>query len=143
MRGELVRCSAVAEVLPTIVDGSRRVDGLVVRHVERCLTCQAEVARYRRMLRLLHQMREERQAPAAGPGPSLPAAAGARAGHQVVRSVPGAGSHPWARGVRGAGAAAGALAGLGTVALVAVARHGRRERPVSLGRRPHLRSLPV
>lgn len=51
---------------------STTVEGIVVddwrgrRHVESCLRCQAELVRYRRMLRVLHTMRSDRFDP--GPG---------------------------------------------------------------------------
>lgn len=51
-----VSCAEVAEALPSILDGaSEPVDGLVT-HVGGCLRCQAELARYRRLLRLLNQL---------------------------------------------------------------------------------------
>jgi anti-sigma factor RsiW len=52
-----VRCDDVALLLPEAVDGDAPVALPVQRHVESCLRCQAELARYRRMLRALQQLR--------------------------------------------------------------------------------------
>jgi anti-sigma factor RsiW len=52
-----MRCDDVTRVLPETVDGSVPVDLRVQRHIESCLRCQAEVTRYRRMLRGLHDLR--------------------------------------------------------------------------------------
>src|SRR5215467_4698941 len=51
-----MRCDEVAALLPALVDGDSR-NLAVERHVESCLRCQAELARYRRLLRALHQLR--------------------------------------------------------------------------------------
>src|SRR5262245_47881255 len=56
----------VAERLPAIVDGLVAADPDVRRHVEACLRCQAELAKYRRTLRALHQLRTEVLEPAPG-----------------------------------------------------------------------------
>ncbi len=59
------RCEALAAVLPGLIeggDGTRwPATGRDVRHVETCLRCQAELARYRRVARRLAQLREERE----------------------------------------------------------------------------------
>jgi anti-sigma factor RsiW len=52
-----MRCEDVARLLPESVDGSDPVDLAVQSHIESCLRCQAELARYRRMLRALQQLR--------------------------------------------------------------------------------------
>jgi hypothetical protein len=52
-----VRCDDVALLLPEAVDGDTPVALPVQRHVESCLRCQAELARYRRLLRTLQQLR--------------------------------------------------------------------------------------
>ena len=61
-----MRCEQVAELLPGLVDPSTPRDREVVRHVEACLRCQAELAGYRRLLRALHQLRTEVLEPAPG-----------------------------------------------------------------------------
>lgn len=49
-------CRDAAEALADMADGSA-VRPAVVSHVEYCLSCQAELARYHKMLRLLHQLK--------------------------------------------------------------------------------------
>jgi hypothetical protein len=61
-----MRCDEVAARLPTIVDGTDPPDLAVEHHVESCLRCQAELARYRRLLRTLHQLRTRYIEPAPG-----------------------------------------------------------------------------
>ncbi len=59
------RCDALAGVLPALIEGAGSArwpaSGRDARHVETCLRCQAELARYRRISRLLAQLREERE----------------------------------------------------------------------------------
>ena len=50
-------CEAVAEALPGVIDGSVRLERAQRRHVERCLRCQAELARYRKLLRTMQGLR--------------------------------------------------------------------------------------
>jgi hypothetical protein len=50
-------CEHVAEVLPGVIDGSVKLDRTQRRHVERCLRCQAELARYRKLLRTMQGLR--------------------------------------------------------------------------------------
>ena len=47
-----MRCDEVTALLPALVDGEP-VSLDVQRHVDTCLRCQAELARYRRLLRTL------------------------------------------------------------------------------------------
>jgi anti-sigma factor RsiW len=60
-----MRCDEVAALLPALVDGEAR-NLAVERHVESCLRCQAELARYRRLLRTLQQLRTRYLEPAPG-----------------------------------------------------------------------------
>ena len=46
-----MRYEDVAELLPGIVDGSIEVDAATMAFIESDLRCQAELARYRRLLR--------------------------------------------------------------------------------------------
>jgi anti-sigma factor RsiW len=48
------------------MDGTEAADRRVIRHVDSCLRCQAELAQYRKLLRALHQLRV--QQPEAPPG---------------------------------------------------------------------------
>jgi hypothetical protein len=61
-----VRCEEVARLLPEEVDGDGPASLPVQRHVESCLHCQAEVVRYRRMLRGLHLLRTQYLEPTPG-----------------------------------------------------------------------------
>jgi hypothetical protein len=60
-----VRCERLAEELPALVDGVEL--GETARaHVQRCLRCQADVARDRRLHRLLAGLRHDAVVPPAG-----------------------------------------------------------------------------
>ena len=50
-------CEEVTALLPGMVDGDVDVDPQAMRHVETCLRCQAELARYRKLLRTLALLR--------------------------------------------------------------------------------------
>jgi anti-sigma factor RsiW len=52
-----MQCEDVARLLPETIDANFPVDLSVQSHIEACLRCQAELARYRRMLRALQQLR--------------------------------------------------------------------------------------
>jgi anti-sigma factor RsiW len=52
-----VQCDDVAALLPSAVENGAAVESSVQRHIESCLRCQAELARYRRMLRGLQLLR--------------------------------------------------------------------------------------
>ncbi len=61
-----VSCDDVAAALPGIVDGLDVAELDMRRHVETCLRCQAELAQYRKVLRVLHQLRTEVLLPSPG-----------------------------------------------------------------------------
>ena len=51
-----MQCEQVHELLPVVIDGDERhLD--VEFHIETCLRCQAEVARYRKLLRAMSMLR--------------------------------------------------------------------------------------
>jgi hypothetical protein len=52
-----VKCDEVAEQLPALLDAGGTASVEVRQHIEGCLRCQAELVRYRRMLRELREMR--------------------------------------------------------------------------------------
>lgn len=60
------RCATIAGALPGVVDGLTTLDRADRRHVERCLRCQAELARYRTLLRAMRAMRSTTSAPPPG-----------------------------------------------------------------------------
>lgn len=55
----LVSCDAVTHELPFIVEGSRRPSRAMEQHLLTCLSCQAELAGYRRLLRALKALRDQ------------------------------------------------------------------------------------
>jgi hypothetical protein len=75
-------CADVAGLLPGLVDGGAQPSAKQAAHVEACLRCQAELARYRRLIRVLHSL---------GGGEVAPAVLG-----EVLESLDagGAGRHP-------------------------------------------------
>ena len=56
-RTPVAPCDAVAAALPGVIDGSTHLDRTQRRHVEHCLRCQAELARYRKLLRAMQGLR--------------------------------------------------------------------------------------
>ncbi|MGH9304006.1 MAG: anti-sigma factor family protein [Acidimicrobiales bacterium] len=52
-----VSCSEVTAALPAMLDGGSPVSARVETHARTCLVCQAELARYRKLVRLLRQLR--------------------------------------------------------------------------------------
>jgi len=66
VRRRQVLCEDIAEMLPGIVDGDQPADQRIVQHVESCLRCQAELVQYRKLLRVLRQLRTEVLEPAPG-----------------------------------------------------------------------------
>ena len=118
-------CATVAAALPGILDGRAPGDPTLVAHVETCLVCQAELARYRRLLRLLAQLRSERVALPDGLIAEILGAVEARAERQAIRSALAQ------RRVRATlGFCLGALAASGIVVLararMGTRRHARR-----------------
>lgn len=115
-----MQCDDVARLLPETVDGSTPVDLSVQSHIEACLRCQAELARYRRMLRALQQLRTRYLEPS----PTLLAqtlAALEEAGErQAMRSLLSG------RRLAYAGAIGGAVAAAAAATTVLLARSRRR-----------------
>jgi len=107
-------------MLPETVEGTP-VDLAMQTHIESCLRCQAELARYRRMLRALQQLRTR----FLEPSPSLLAQALAaleEAGERhAVRSLLSGRRLAYAGAIGGA-----ALATAGTAAALILARSRRR-----------------
>ncbi len=56
-------CAEVASALPAHVAGEAPLDARTAAHVAQCLRCQAEIVRYRRMLRTLHALRDDGPVP--------------------------------------------------------------------------------
>jgi hypothetical protein len=60
-----MRCEEVTPLLPGLVDGDTMTAD-VDQHVQSCLRCQAELARYRRLLRTLAMLRTRYAEPMPG-----------------------------------------------------------------------------
>ncbi len=117
-----MRCDDVALLLPEAVDGDAPVALPVQRHVESCLRCQAELARYRRMLRGLQLLRTQYLEPAPGALSQTLAAIGEASEQRAIRSLLSGRRVAYVAGVGGALAAATAT----TAAAVLLARAKRR-----------------
>ena len=61
-----MRCDEFALLIPTTLDDDGPVALPVQAHVESCLRCQAELARYRRLLRTLALLRSRYAEPTPG-----------------------------------------------------------------------------
>lgn len=111
-----MRCEEVRDLLPGVDEGEP-VDIRARRHIESCLPCQAEVARYQKLLRTLAELRSVPVAPPAGLLEEILEAVGRRSLLPTLSS-------------RQKAAVAGALgavaAGAAATALVLVRRRGFR-----------------
>jgi anti-sigma factor RsiW len=58
-------CDDITPLIPGLVDGETLAPG-VERHIESCLRCQAELARYRRLVRTLAMLRTRYVEPTPG-----------------------------------------------------------------------------
>ena len=83
-----VTCEDVVDVLPGITDGSTTASGPMRAHLEACLHCQAELAHYHRVLRVLprHGPRRRRTRARHARGPPRQ--------HRSRRPVPGGALDP-------------------------------------------------
>jgi hypothetical protein len=112
-------CQDAAEALAGMADGTA-VRPSVVSHVEYCLSCQAELARYHKMLRLLHQLKASDVVVPPGIVADVLSSLEGAAKRRAVRSI--------LTGRRLAYGSAMVAAGGAATALVALAR-ARAERP--------------
>ena len=120
-----MQCDEVARLLPEAVERGDAVDGTVQRHIETCLRCQAEVARYRKMLRGLHLLRTRYLEPAPGLlAQTLAAieAAGEREARRAILS---------GRRLAYAGAIGGAAVAAGAAGAVMIVHRARRRVPAT------------
>lgn len=132
-----MQCDDVARALPELLDnhaprgrvpgghdGGVHLDDAMRLHVETCLRCQAEMARYRRMLRGLQSLRGQYLEPAPGllahTLANLEAAGERKAVHSALSG----------RRLAYVGAVGGAsLAAAGAVAVVVITRSRRQRTP--------------
>lgn len=120
---EPATCAAVAEALPRVLDGRAEPPLGLSRHIEHCLACQAELARYRRLLRMLAQLGRERAELSPGALADLLEAVEGAARRSVIRSALAG-----RRLAYGAGLIGGVLA---AAALVAASKLRTTRRPAS------------
>ncbi len=83
----LVRCEDVALILPRAVDVGEPVDLAVQHHVNGCLACQAELARYHKLLRALRNLRIQYLMPAPGTLAQTLSALQEQQERQAMRSI--------------------------------------------------------
>jgi len=115
-----MRCDEVARILPEAVDSGAAVELSVQRHIDSCLRCQAELARYRKMLRGLHLLRTRYLEPAPGLLAQTLAAleeAGEREARRAILN---------GRRLAYVGAIGGAAVAAGTAATVMIVHRSRR-----------------
>ncbi|MFZ4514757.1 MAG: hypothetical protein ACOYN3_00365 [Acidimicrobiia bacterium] len=114
-------CLEVRAALPGLLDSDGPADLAVIRHVETCLVCQAEMAKYRRLLRALQVLRTRYLEPAPDLLAQTLAGLGEASERRVVRSMLTGKRIAYASAIGGAAAVAGAAA-----ATALVVRHRRR-----------------
>jgi anti-sigma factor RsiW len=119
-----VQCDEVALALPEMLDGGP-VDSDLQTHIESCLRCQAELARYRRMLRALQQLRTRFLEPSPGLLAQTLVALEEEGERHAIRSLLSG------RRLAYAGAIGGAVATAATAAAVLVVRSRRRAFPLA------------
>ena len=115
-----MQCDEVARRLPAVVEGNVPVDLWMQRHIESCLRCQAELARYRRMLRGLQHLRTQYLEPTPGLLTATLAALEEASERRAIRSV------LTGKRLAYAGAIGGALAAVAPAAAAVVAHRARR-----------------
>jgi len=115
-------CARIMPRLAGAVDGSTRLSKREVRHVDSCLQCQAELVRYRKILRTLHDMRTQLITPAPGLLADILDNLGERAERRALRSLVTGRRAGYAGGI-----AVAAAAGLTGVILLS-GRHRNRSK---------------
>ncbi len=115
-----MRCDDVAALLPELVDSDTR-HLAVERHVDRCLKCQAELARYRKLLRTMQQLRLHTLEPAPGFLAQTLTALAADGERRAARSVLAGRRLAYAGAIGGT-----AVAATAATAAVLIARSRRR-----------------
>lgn len=119
-------CAEVAAGLPAVLDGTAVASPVLVAHVESCLACQAELARYRRLVGLMRQLRSAEVAVPPGIVGEVLTALEAAANRRAIRSV-----LTGRRVAYGAAVVAGAGAGAGILLVALARRSGARPEPAA------------
>jgi len=113
-------CEEVTTLMPGMVDGDLRADSEAAIHIETCLRCQAELARYRRLLRTLSMLRTWYAEPTPGLLGETLAAITDAAEHGARRTLLSG------RRLAYAGAIGGSALAAGATAAVLIARSRKR-----------------
>jgi anti-sigma factor RsiW len=108
-----------------MLDGGT-ADPVVQAHIESCLRCQAELARYRRMLRALQQLRTRYLEPAPGLLAQTLAVLEEEGERRAIRSMLSGRKLAYAGAIGGA-----AVATAATAAALLLARSRRRSLPLA------------
>jgi hypothetical protein len=116
-----MRFDDVADLLPGLVDGTAAVDERTLAFIESDLRCQAELARYRKLLRSLEQLRFRYLEPSPGLLAATLNAVAEEGERRVVHSMLNGKRIAYASAAIGGAAVAGAA-----TAVVFVARSRRR-----------------
>jgi anti-sigma factor RsiW len=122
-----MQCDEVARLLPEAVENGAAVEVSVQRHIESCLRCQAELARYRKMLRGLQLLRTRYLEPSPGLLAQTLASLEEAGERHAVRSILSGRRLAYAGAIGGAAVAAGAAA-------TAVIVHRSRRREIHVAR---------
>ncbi len=130
-----MRFEDVADLLPGLVDGTIRVDERTQEFIESDLRCQAELARYRKLLRTLEQLRTRYFEPSPGLLAATLTALAEEGERRVVHSIITGRRLAYAGAAIGGVAAAGAAADGGPPRKIPPPRSSRREPPSAAGRR--------
>ncbi len=80
-------CQDVAAALPLILEGGSEAASVTIAHVQGCLACQAELARYRKVVRLLHQLQATEIEPPPGVVAGVLSSLEAAASRHMIRSL--------------------------------------------------------
>jgi anti-sigma factor RsiW len=107
-----MRCDEVISLIPGLVDGEASPNVAVERHLQTCLRCQAEMARYRRLLRTLAMLRTRYVEPNPGLLGETLAALTDAAERSATRTLLNGRRLAYAGAIGGTAVAAGATAAL-------------------------------
>lgn len=105
-----MRCEDVNRLVPQMIDAGEPVGAEIEQHVVSCLRCQAEVARYHKLLRALRTLRTYYLEPTPGVLSQTLAALEAAGERRAIRSALSGHKAAYAGAIGGAAVAAGAAA---------------------------------
>jgi predicted anti-sigma-YlaC factor YlaD len=106
---EVARCAQFAAILQDALDGDEPSASAVDAHAAHCLACHGDLVRYRRLVRLLGELRDERMQLPPGLLADVLEAVGSAAERRALRSVLGGRRTAYVAGVVAASAAVSLL----------------------------------